>query len=104
MQIHELNTFSGTPSSSDYLIIDNGTDTAKVPATAVGTDTKYPTATQAQITAGKSKTPSVVTPAIFNSATKAIVTQSYVEGLLEDGDSLLSASTITLWKVILGIS
>lgn len=30
MQIHELNTFSGTPSSSNYLAIDDGTDTGKI--------------------------------------------------------------------------
>lgn len=67
MQIHELNTFSGTPSSSDYLIIDNGTDTAKVPATNV-----YPTATQAQITTGTSTTPSVVTPKLLHDFMLAI--------------------------------
>ena len=32
MQIHELNTFSGTPGSGDYLAIDNGTETAKIVA------------------------------------------------------------------------
>lgn len=30
MQIHELNTFSGTPSSNNYFAIDNGTDTGKI--------------------------------------------------------------------------
>ena len=34
MQIHELNQFSGTPGSGDYLAIDNGTETMKVPANA----------------------------------------------------------------------
>ena len=33
MQIHELNSFSGTPSANDYLVTDNGTDTSKIPAT-----------------------------------------------------------------------
>lgn len=32
MQIHELNSFSGTPSSTDYLVIDDGTDTSKISA------------------------------------------------------------------------
>lgn len=32
MQIHELNTFSGTPGSSDYFATDNGTDTSKISA------------------------------------------------------------------------
>ena len=30
MQIHELNTFSGTPGAGDYLAIDNGEETNKV--------------------------------------------------------------------------
>ena len=52
MQIHELNTFEGTPSSGTYLAIDNGSDTSKIPAsrlfgiyygissTSAGTSTK----------------------------------------------------------------
>ena len=36
MQIHELNSFSGTPGDSDYLAIDNGTETSKIPANSVG--------------------------------------------------------------------
>lgn len=32
MQIHELNTFSGTPGSSDYFATDNGNDTSKISA------------------------------------------------------------------------
>lgn len=30
MQIHELNTFTGTPSADDYLAIDDGTETSKI--------------------------------------------------------------------------
>lgn len=30
MQIHELNTFSGTPGSGDYLAIDDGSETRKI--------------------------------------------------------------------------
>lgn len=30
MEIHELNTFSGTPGAGDFLATDNGTDTAKI--------------------------------------------------------------------------
>ena len=33
MQIHELNTFSGTPGASDYLATDDGHDTRKISAT-----------------------------------------------------------------------
>lgn len=32
MQIHELNTFVGTPGAGDYLAIDNGSETAKIGA------------------------------------------------------------------------
>ena len=32
MQIHELNTFSGTPGANDYFATDNGTDTSKISA------------------------------------------------------------------------
>lgn len=32
MEIHELNTFSGTPGASDFFVTDNGTDTSKISA------------------------------------------------------------------------
>lgn len=35
MEIHELNTFSGTLGASDYFATDNGTDTSKVSASAI---------------------------------------------------------------------
>lgn len=35
MQIHELNTFSGTPGDLDFLALDNGFDTAKISANAL---------------------------------------------------------------------
>ena len=35
MEIHELNTFSGTLGANDYFVTDNGTDTSKVPATGI---------------------------------------------------------------------
>ena len=35
IQIHELNAYSGSLSSSDYLAIDNGVNTTKIPATAI---------------------------------------------------------------------
>ena len=31
MQIHELNPFAGVPGSSDFLAIDNGSETTKIP-------------------------------------------------------------------------
>ena len=33
MQIHELNTFAGTPGDGNYLAIDNGSDTGKISGT-----------------------------------------------------------------------
>lgn len=35
MEIHELNTFSGTPGSGDYLATDNGSDTSKISVAAI---------------------------------------------------------------------
>lgn len=31
MQIHELNSFAGAPGSTDYLAIDDGSETSKIP-------------------------------------------------------------------------
>ena len=72
MQIHELNSFTGTPSVSDYLVIDDGTETMKVPSTLVGTDTTYDAMTQAEATAGTVNTTRVIAPSIFKSAVLAI--------------------------------
>lgn len=35
MQIHELNTFSGSPTGKDFIAIDNGSDTQKISAKAL---------------------------------------------------------------------
>lgn len=35
MEIHDLNSFSGTPGATDYLATDNGTDTTKISATGL---------------------------------------------------------------------
>jgi len=35
MQIHELNTFSGTVGDNDFFVTDNGTDTSKINASAI---------------------------------------------------------------------
>lgn len=69
MQIHELNTFSGTPSQTDFLAIDDGSETTKVPASKVGVNTQM---TQAEAAAGTVTDPRVVTPSIFKSAVIAI--------------------------------
>lgn len=69
MQIHELNTFSGTPGAGDYLAIDDGTETTKIPATEVGTT--YGAMTQAEAEAGTGTTPKVIAPKVLH---------DYVEG------------------------
>lgn len=37
MQIHELDTYISTPSDTDYMAVDDGTETFKIPITSVGT-------------------------------------------------------------------
>ena len=64
MQIHELNTFSGNPSQTDYLAVDDGNETMKVPATKVGVSTPM-TAEEAE--AGTETAPRVIAPAVLNS-------------------------------------
>lgn len=64
MQIHELNSFVGTPSSTDYLAIDDGDTTTKVPATALGVSTAM---TLAEAEAGTITSPRVISPAVLNS-------------------------------------
>lgn len=64
MQIHELNTFSGTPSQTDYLAVDDGNETMKVPVTKVGVSTQM---TQAEAEAGAVTEPRVISPAVLNS-------------------------------------
>lgn len=69
MQIHELNTFVGTPSATDYLAIDDGSETNKVPATALGVSTQM---TQAEAEAGAVTDPRVVTPAVFKASVESL--------------------------------
>lgn len=69
MQIHELNTFSGTPSSTDYLAIDDGTETNKVPATSLGVSTQM---TQAEAEAGTVTDPRVVSPSVFKASVESL--------------------------------
>ena len=69
MQIHELNSFVGTPSATDYLAIDDGSETNKVPATALGVSTQM---TQAEAEAGTVTDPRVVSPAVFKSSVDAL--------------------------------
>ena len=69
MQIHELNTFSGNPSQTDYLAVDDGNETMKVPATKVGVSTQM---TQAEAEAGTVTDSRVISPSIFKAAVTSI--------------------------------
>lgn len=69
MQIHELNQFSGTPGSGDYLAIDNGTETMKVGADNLGVTTQM---TQAEAEAGSVTESRVIAPNVFKAAVLAI--------------------------------
>lgn len=64
MQIHELDTYIGTPSETDYMAVDDGTETFKIPLPSVGVSTPM-TAEEAE--AGTETAPRVITPAVLNS-------------------------------------
>ena len=67
MQIHELNQFSGTPGSGDYLAIDNGTETMKVPGNSI-----FAAMTRSQAQSGSNTVPKVIAPSVFKAAVLAI--------------------------------
>lgn len=69
MQIHELNSFVGTPGAGDYLAIDDGSETTKVEASNLGVTTQM---TQAEATEGLATEPRVITPAIFKSSVDSL--------------------------------
>ena len=69
MQIHELNTFVGAPSATDYLAIDDGSETNKVPATSLGVSTQM---TQAEAEAGTVTDPRVVSPSVFKASVESL--------------------------------
>ena len=92
MQIHEPNNFAGTPTSSDYLAIDNSTTTTKIGATGLGIQDKL---TVAEANTGTSTASRIVTPKVVH---------DYVTGAVSDGiDGILSAATIAKWDAILGL-
>lgn len=65
MQIHELNTYIGTLSEIDFMAVDDGTETFKIPLpNVVGVSTQM---TLAEAVAGESTEPRVITPAVLNS-------------------------------------
>lgn len=77
MQIHELNTYDGTPDDSTYLALDDGSETSKVPATDI-----YPAMTQSQITSGVNTVKRVLTAAVLKPAIIAVaktITNKWVD-------------------------
>ena len=65
MQIHELDTYIGTPSETDFMAVDDGTETFKIPLpNVVGVSTQM---TLAEAEAGTETAPRVITPAVLNS-------------------------------------
>lgn len=95
MQIHELDSFSGTPTSTDYLVIDNGTETKKIPAPNVGAS--VPVAmTQSEAEAGTETGTRVISPKVLKDSVEEIV------GTTESTQITLTASGVsapsTLYK------
>ena len=64
MQIHELDTYIGTPSETDFMAVDDGTETFKIPLPNVGVSTPM-TAEEAK--AGTETAQRVISPAVLNS-------------------------------------
>ena len=64
MQIHELDTYTGTPSETDFMAVDDGTETFKIPLPNVGVSTQM---TIAEAEAGTETAPRVIAPAVLNS-------------------------------------
>ena len=77
MQIHKLTAFSGMPSDNDYLAIDNGSETTKVPATNLGITTEM---TAAELRDGIVSAPRVVSPEVA-ALLKVLVIENTVSSL-----------------------
>ena len=88
MQIHELDTFIGTPSDSTYLAIDDGTETNKIPATDLGITTEM---TQAEAETGSETAPRVISPAVLS---------SYVESFVAPYEELTANISMTTGTLI----
>ena len=69
MQIHELNNFQGTPGETDYLAIDSGSETSKIPAKNLGVTSNM---TLAEAKAGSVTESRVVQPSVFKEAVEAL--------------------------------
>ena len=64
MQIHEFDTYIGTPSETDFMAVDDGTETFKIPLPNVGVSTEM---TIEEAEAGTETAPRVISPAVLNS-------------------------------------
>lgn len=67
MQIHELDLYTGTPSASDYLAVDDGVETTKIPMTSVGVPM-----TVEEAVSGTETDTRVVAPTVFHNAVESI--------------------------------
>lgn len=85
MQIHELDTYIGTPSDSDYLAVDDGTETFKIPMTSVGVTDEM---TVAEAEEGSETAPRVISPAVLN---------TYVSNATEMADRVIEEGTSGIW-------
>lgn len=94
MQIHELNTYAGTPGDSDFFAMDNGSETFKVPASSVGISTAM---TQAEAETGTSTSKRVITPAVFKAAVLAIAKTISDTWLAKDTVHVTSHGTNGEW-------
>lgn len=75
MQIHELNSFVGSPTSTDYLAIDDGTETTKISlkdSVDEIIEDDLPSMTQAEAEAGTVSASRVVAPSVFKASVLAI--------------------------------
>ena len=65
MELHELNTVTGTPGQTDYLAIDSGQETCKIPAGNLGVTDNM---TLAEAKAGTETGSRVIQPSVFKQA------------------------------------
>lgn len=85
MQIHELPTFQGAPTPTDYMPIDDGTITYKVAADGLGITTQM---TVAEAAAGTITAPRVIAPDVFYDS---------VDEITDDG---ITATTKALYTAL----
>lgn len=85
MQIHELDTYIGTPSDTDFMAVDDGTETFKIPLPSIGVTTEM---TVAEAEEGSETAPRVISPAVLN---------TYVSNATETADHVIETGTSGYW-------